>query len=98
MTVEIADLGDWAAAWLVAEYDPSEDTIRVNVRAVAAIRLALGDVEAERFVTVATAHERFHRDNPGATEAAAHAFARATCDADPAAYERILRSARHALR
>ena len=98
MTVEIADLGRWGAASLVAEYDPSDDAIRVNVRAVAAIRAALGDGEAERFVTVAIAHERFHRDHPGATEAAAHAFARTTCDADPATYERILRSARDALR
>lgn len=97
MIVEIADLGHWGAASLVAEYDPSEDAIRVNVRAVAAIRAALGDVEAERFITVATAHEGFHRDHPGATEAAAHAFARATCDADPAAYERILRSTRQTL-
>ncbi len=31
--VEVADLGDWAAVTLVAEYDPDGPVIRVNERA-----------------------------------------------------------------
>ena len=33
MRVELADLGDWAAVTLVAEYDPDGPVIRVNERA-----------------------------------------------------------------
>jgi hypothetical protein len=32
--VELADLGDWAAVTLVAEYDPDGPVIRVNERAL----------------------------------------------------------------
>jgi len=34
--VELADLGDWAAVTLVAEYDPDGPVIRVNARAASA--------------------------------------------------------------
>lgn len=90
MTIEIADLGDWGAATLVAEYDSRCDTIRVNARAIAIIREALGDLEARKFTTVAIAHERHHRAFPRATEAQAHAAARDTTGIDPAPYEALL--------
>lgn len=92
--VEVVDLGDWGVAWLVAEYDPARDTIRVNARAVVTIREALGDSESKRFIAVAIAHERYHRDHVGASETRAHAFARETCGVDPTQYERVLRTAR----
>lgn len=49
MRVEIADLGDWGAASLIAEYDPDEPTIRLN-------RRALSCTDADR----ALAHELYH--------------------------------------
>jgi hypothetical protein len=88
--IELADLGEWGAATLVAEYDPEDDAIRVNARAVARVRAALGDAEAERFVACAVAHERAHRADPRASEAEAHAFARAACGVDPRRYEALL--------
>ena len=75
MTVQIADLGDWGAVTLAAEYDAEKDVIRVNARAVARVRSTLGEAAADRFVACAVAHERFHRAHPDATEAQAHAFA-----------------------
>ena len=72
--VELADLGDWGSANLVAEYDPHGPVIRVNIR---------GSGCAER----AIAHELYHHReaigeipriaNRGAREAAADAFAEA---------------------
>ena len=94
MIVEIVDLGAWGAASLVAEYDPEDDAIRVNARAVDVVRAALGDAEAECFIRVAIAHETYHRAHPGASEAAAHAHARATCGGDSGRYESALRAAR----
>jgi len=94
MIVEIADLGSWGASWLVAEYDPAADAIRIDARAVAIVRAKLGAAEAACFTTVAIAHERFHREHPGAPEACAHAFAYAAGGADPARYESVLRAAR----
>jgi hypothetical protein len=91
--VAIADLGAWGAAWLAAEYDPEADAIRIDARAVALIATALGRAEAERFVACATAHERFHRAYPEATEAEARAHAAASSGADAERYERILRAA-----
>jgi hypothetical protein len=75
MTIEIVDLGSWANATLVSEYDPEGDAIRVNARGVARVRRALGDAAGESFVALAIAHERFHREHPQASErdAAAHA-------------------------
>jgi hypothetical protein len=92
--VEIVDLGTWGGASLVAEYDPCDDAIRVDARAVAAVRAALGGAEAELFTTVAIAHERFHRAHPHGTEAQAHAYAQAVCGVARERYERVLRLAR----
>jgi hypothetical protein len=47
--VELADLGDWAAVTLLAEYDPDGPVIRVNER-------ALPDCAIDR----AIAHELYH--------------------------------------
>ncbi len=92
MKIEIADLGRWSGgARLLAEYDPEGDAIRVDARAVERVRRALGEREAERFVRCAVAHERCHRERPGATEEEAHAFARAVSGADPRDYEAVLR-------
>ena len=46
--VELADLGDWAAVTLVAEYDPDGPVIRVNERAQGAA------------IDHAIAHELYH--------------------------------------
>jgi len=98
VTVELADLGDWGTATLVAEYDPAADVIRVDARAVNVVRRELGEAEARRFVRVAVAHEAYHRADPHATEAQAHAAAQAAGGGDPRAYEAVLRAARHAER
>ncbi len=92
MTIEVTDLGRWGAALLVAEYDAEADAIRVDARAVACVRRALGDAEADRFTAAAIAHEAYHRAHPDATEADAHAAA-AAVGCDPARYERLLRAA-----
>jgi hypothetical protein len=83
MTIEFADLGSWGAATLVSEYDPEGDAIRIDARAVARVRRALGDAAAESFVALAIAHERFHRAHPHASErdAAAHAERATSVDA-----------------
>jgi hypothetical protein len=94
MRVEIADLGTWGGAWLVAEYDSEDDAIRVNARAVARVRAALGDAEAERFIACAIAHERFHRERPDASEQDARAAAQRACGVEPARFENALRSSR----
>lgn len=49
MRVEVADLGDWGFARLIAEYDPDGPTIRVN-------RRELERTDLER----ALAHELYH--------------------------------------
>jgi len=79
---------------LVAEYDPESDAIRVNARAVERVRRALGDAESERFIAYAVAHERFHRDHPRASEAAAHEHASTLCRLDRARFEAVLRAGR----
>ena len=71
--VELADLGDWAAVTLVAEYDPDGPVIRVNERAPCAA------------IEHAIAHELYHHREAigevariadrGARERAADAFA-----------------------
>jgi len=93
--VAIVALGK--AAWVagvVAEYDAEDDAIRVDARAVACVRAALGAEEAERFVAAAVAHERHHRAFPRDGEAAAHAAARRACGVDPRRFEAALRAAR----
>jgi hypothetical protein len=89
--LEIVSLGTWGAARLLAEYDPEDDAIRVDAEAVERVRSALGVAEAARFVRCAVAHECWHRAHPDATEAQAHAFARAVSGADPRDYETIVR-------
>ncbi len=91
MIVAIVDLGAWGAASLLAEYDPEDDAIRVNARAVAAIRAALGPAEAGRFVACAVAHERFHRAHPEASEAEAREAARLATGGDARVYAQVLR-------
>jgi hypothetical protein len=76
---------------LLAEYDAGEDAIRVSARAVQRIRAVLGDTAAERFIACAVAHERFHREHPGAGEREAHAYAQASCGIDPGVFEAALR-------
>jgi hypothetical protein len=87
VTVEIADLGSWGAATLVSEYDPEGDVIRIDARAIARVRRALGDAEAEAFVALAIAHERFHRAHPQASEREAVAYAERATDVDARRFE-----------
>jgi hypothetical protein len=87
VTIEIVDLGTWGAATLVSEYDPEGDTVRVNARAVARVRRALGDAEAESFVALAIEHERFHRAHPHASERDAVAHAERATNADARRFE-----------
>ncbi|HEX3550057.1 MAG TPA: hypothetical protein VHT53_06750 [Candidatus Elarobacter sp.] len=79
--VEVADLGDWSPAALVAEYDPDGPVIRINERA-----LPHGDSCAVRdAIDRAIAHELYHHReaigeipriaNRAAREAAADAAA-----------------------
>lgn len=80
--VEFADLGDWGASELRAEYDPDGPVIRVNVRMFADLTPA----QAEDRITLAIAHELYHHRealgeipvirDPAAREDAAGAFAR----------------------
>ena len=51
--VELADLGDWAAVTLVAEYDPDGPVIRLNARALSP------SVPGEA-IDHAIAHEIYH--------------------------------------
>jgi len=90
MRICIADLGSWGAATLVSEYDPEGDAIRINARAIACVRAALGAHEARRFVACAIEHERFHRVCPHASEAEARAHAAATTGADAERYASVL--------
>jgi len=89
--VEIADLGAWGSAALLAEYDREDDAIRVNARVVEAVRAVAGSAEATRFIACAIAHERFHRAYPTASEEEAHRSARITCGVDVSCYEAIIR-------
>ena len=62
--VELADLGDWAPATLVAEYDPAGPVIRVNERTLWRIlRQAQDDTRAidhTGAIDHAVAHELYH--------------------------------------
>lgn len=55
LRIELADLGDWGTATLVAEYDPAGPTIRINVRALPA-----DPVGRAEHIERAIAHERYH--------------------------------------
>jgi hypothetical protein len=93
--VDVIDFGPGAfAAGRLAEYDAEDGAIRVNARAVAIVRAALGEKEAQRFIACAVVHERTHRADPAAGEEAAHAAARAQCGVDPRRYEAVLRERR----
>jgi hypothetical protein len=81
VAVELADLGDWGRARLIAEYDPSGPVIRIDAR----LRAAAADPLAHE--ELAIAHELYHHlERTGAVprlrsrrarEAAADAYARA---------------------
>lgn len=90
--VELVDFGD-AGVSLLAEYDSENDTIRINARAVARVRSSAGSAQAEAFVACAVAHERFHRDDPQASEAAAHEHVRRTIGGEPLRFEAYVRVA-----
>ena len=88
--VEIADLGDWGAATLYSEYDPSGPRIVINERAIERYRVACGELnscDVRAFIDVAIAHELYHHceatgevallPSRAAREAAANAYARA---------------------
>jgi hypothetical protein len=90
VTICVADLGSWGGVTLVSEYDPEGDAIRINARAIACVRAALGRREARRFVACAIAHERFHRTHPRASEAQARAYAAALTGADAERYAAVL--------
>jgi hypothetical protein len=63
ISVEIADLGDWDAATLVAEYDPRALAIRINERALDRCRRACGALDSDdlrAFIDLAIAHELYH--------------------------------------
>jgi len=56
VAIELADLGSWDAAVLVAEYDPDGPLIRINTRA-----LPRGPAsEVCRHIDRAVAHELYH--------------------------------------
>jgi len=56
VAIELADLGDWGAATLVAEYDPSGPLVRINARALPPGPAATVRAHVER----AVAHELYH--------------------------------------
>jgi hypothetical protein len=56
VAIELADLGDWGSTTLVAEYDPSGPTIRVNERALPSGSSCIVREHLER----AVAHELYH--------------------------------------
>ncbi|MBV8725255.1 MAG: hypothetical protein JO351_02150 [Candidatus Eremiobacteraeota bacterium] len=81
LRVVFADLGDWAACELLAEYDARNREIRVNRRVAGSLR----GTELRRFVDLAVAHELYHHreaigevrrlEKRSEREAAADAFA-----------------------
>ena len=58
--VEIAPLGAWSPALLVAEYDRASRTIRVNSIALQRVRAANGAAAARALLEAAVAHELYH--------------------------------------
>lgn len=92
--VEFVDFGAWSGAALLAEYDASCDTVRINTRVLSRIRAGAGDARAESFIACALAHERFHRAFPRASEADAHEHVRAVTGVDPKSFELSVRRAR----
>ncbi len=83
--VELADLGDWAPAKLVAEYDPDGPVIRINERALP--RGSSCDVRDA--IDHAIAHELYHhREAIGEVARIADRTAR-ECAADAFAAELV---------
>jgi hypothetical protein len=89
--VRFDDLGDWGRVALLSEYDPATGTIAINVRVMRRLQATHGARFAARFATCAILHELHHHKAPGASEASAHAFARAACGDDPRIFEAALR-------
>ncbi|HTV73538.1 MAG TPA: hypothetical protein VME66_07540 [Candidatus Acidoferrales bacterium] len=79
------------AAPLIAEYDAQQQTIRVNARIVERVRVRYGESAAQDLVRCAIAHESYHTQHPDASEAAAHAFARAQARCEPRILEELAR-------
>jgi hypothetical protein len=87
LSVEIADLGDWAPAALVSEYDREARAIRVNVRVLERLRAERDVAARDRLLRRAVAHELYHHGvatgalaapaGRAAAERAAEAFASA---------------------
>ena len=92
MRFELADLGTWGGARLLAEFDPETSTFRIDASACARVRERLGQHAADGFVAYAFAHERFHVAHPGCSEDEAHAFARETTGVERASFESALRA------
>ncbi len=89
VAIRFADLGDWGADELRAEYDPGVPEIRLNIRIAASLETA----ELGEFVALAVGHELYHhRERIGeiavigdrhARESAAGQFARELLDRTP---------------
>jgi hypothetical protein len=92
VNLELANLGKWGSARLLAEFDPESAAIRVDAAAYELVRARLGEAAAERFVAYALAHERFHAGHPACGETEAHEFARAQTGVDRAYFEDALRA------
>jgi hypothetical protein len=56
IAIELADLGDWADATLVSEYDPAGPVIRINTRAIP----AGSSCDVREHIDRAVAHELYH--------------------------------------
>lgn len=84
--VELADLGDWGATRLIAEYDPDGPTIRINERRLPAAE------HREGVIAFAIAHELYHHRE--AIGEIARAGGRAAREAAADAYAAVLVSAR----
>jgi hypothetical protein len=88
MKIRIEAMGE---APLIAEYDAQRQTIRVNKRMVERMRARYGEAAASDLVRCAVAHERYHAEHPGCSEAEAHAFAYAQTQCDPRLIEAAVR-------
>jgi hypothetical protein len=91
LCVAVEPLGEWLPVRLLAEYDRARATIRVDAAAVERLRAVRGESFADGFIACAVWHELHHHHHPGASEAAAHAFARERCGADPEIFAVALR-------
>ena len=96
LRIEVAALGTWAQASIVAEYDRASRTIRVNAAALERMRAAGGDAAANALMGAAVAHELYHhavaegRRSALDAEMRAEAHARDTYGIDQRAFETML--------